>query len=202
MKVLTYTSYKEHCDLYTEIHGSIVVNSCHIGLAQKDIILLSSVSVIFYKAGARTGVENNRFIKFSLSAGTYSIDDFNAKIKVAVLQERQDWEPPQIKDLKLVIPEHYTFMASNIFFIALGILDKHLEKTTLIRSILPLGSYKTSLDTSPPPKSLSLHWKQINKVKNKLDGQPPSLLTSMHILSPTIKSTMSIYENETKFIPI
>ena len=189
MKVLTYTSYKEHCDLYTEIHGSIAVNSCQIELPQKDIILLSSISVIFYKAGARTGAENNRFIKFSISAGTYSIDDFNAKIKVAVLQERQDWVPPQIKDLRLVIPEHYTFMASNIFFIALGIADKHLEKTTLIKSTLPPGSYKTSLDTSPPPKSLSLHCKQINKVKNKLDGQPSSLLASMHVSD--YKSTFS-----------
>ena len=90
MKVLTYTSYKEHCDLYTEIHGSIAINSCHIELPQKDIILLSSTSVIFYKTGVRTGAENNRFIKFSISAGTYLIDDFNAKIKVAVLPERQD----------------------------------------------------------------------------------------------------------------
>ena len=71
MKVLTYTLYKEHCDYYTEIHGSIAVNSCQIEIGQKDIILLSSVSVIFYKAGARTGTENNRFIKFSLSAGAY-----------------------------------------------------------------------------------------------------------------------------------
>ena len=94
MNVLSYTSDKEHCELYTEIHGSVAVNSCHIGLAQKDIILLSSFSVIFYKAGARTGIENNRFIKFSISASTYSIDDFNTKIKAAVLQERQDWEPP------------------------------------------------------------------------------------------------------------
>ena len=92
MKVLTYTSYKEHCKLYFQIHGSIVVNSCHIDFAKK--ILLSSVSVIFYKAGSRTRVENNRFIKFSLLGGTYSIDDFKVKIKVAVLQERQDWEPP------------------------------------------------------------------------------------------------------------
>ena len=138
MKVLTYTSYKEHCDLYTEIHGSIAINSCQIGLAQKDIILPSSISVIFY--GARTGTENNKFIKFSISVGTYSIDDFNAKIKAAVLKERQDWAPPKIKDLRLVIPEHYTFMATNIFFIALGIPDKHLEKTTLIKSTLPLGS--------------------------------------------------------------
>ena len=86
MKVLTYTSYKEHCDLYTEIHGSIAVNICQIGLAQKDIILMSKVSIIVYKAGKRTGVENTKFISLNLSAGTYSIDDFNAKIQETILQ--------------------------------------------------------------------------------------------------------------------
>ena len=151
---MTYTLYKEHCELYTEVHSSVAVNSCQIELARKYIILLSSVSVIFYKTVSHTGMENNRFIKFILSVGTYSIDDFNAKIKAAVLQERQDWETTQIKDLRLVIPEHYTFMASNTIFIALGMLEKHFEKTTLIKSTLPPGSYKTSLDTSPPPKSL------------------------------------------------
>ena len=180
MKVLTYTSYKKHCDLYTEIHGSIAINSCQIRLAQKDIILLTEVSIVIYKAGKRTGAENDKFIHFNLSAGTYSIDDFNAKIKVAILQERQDWEPPQIKDLKLVIPEDYTLMASNNIFIALGI-PNILEETMLIRSTLPPGSYKTSLDTSPPPISLSLHCKQISKVRNELDGQPSSLLARMHV---------------------
>ena len=181
MKVLTYTSYKEHYDLYAEIHGSIAVNSCQIELAQKYIIVLSEVSIVIYKAGKRTGVENTKFIHFNLSAGTYSIDDFNAKVKISILQQRQDWEPPQIKDLKLVIPEDYTFMASNNFFITLGIPDKYLDKTTLMRSTLPPGSYKTSRDTSPPPISLSLHCKQINKVKNKLDGQPSSLLARIHV---------------------
>ena len=90
MKVLTYTLYKEHCEVYTEIHGLIVANSCHIQLAQKNIILLSNVSIIVYKAGKRTGVESNKFIHFSLSAGTYSINNFNAKIKVAISQKRQD----------------------------------------------------------------------------------------------------------------
>ena len=132
MKVLTYTSYKERCALYTKIHGSISVNSCWIELAQKDILLLSSVSVIFYGACRWTVVENKKFVKFSITAGTYSIDNFNAKIKVVALQERQDCIPPQIKDLKFVTPEHYIFMASNIIFIAPGILDKHLEKTTQI----------------------------------------------------------------------
>ena len=119
MKVLTYTLYKEHCELYTEIHGSITVNNCQVELAQKDIILLSNRSIIVYKAGKRTGVENNKFIHLNLSVGTYSIDDFNAKIKVAILQKRQDWEPTQIKDLKLVIPEDYTFMASNTILLRL-----------------------------------------------------------------------------------
>ena len=60
-----------------------------------------------------------------------------------------------------------------------GIPDKYLEKTALIRSTLPPGSYKTSLD--PPLRSLSLHCKQINKVKNELDCQPSSLLASIHV---------------------
>ena len=115
--------------------------------------------------------------------GTYSIDDFNAKIKVAILQQRQDWGRPQIKGLRLVIPKDYTFMADNTIFIALGIQGKYLEKIMLIRSTLPLGSYKTSLDTSPPKKILSLHCKQINKVKNELDGQPSRLLASMHVFN-------------------
>ena len=81
MKVLAYTSNKEYCDLYTKIHGSIDVNTCQIQLTQKDIILLSEVSIVIYKAGKRTGAENDKFIHFNLSAGTYSIDDFNAKLR-------------------------------------------------------------------------------------------------------------------------
>ena len=106
MKVLTHTLYKEHCELYAEIYGSIAVNSCQIELAQKYIILLTNVSIIVYKAGKGTGVENNIFSHINLSGGTYSVGDFNAKIKESILQKRQHWEPPQIKDLQLVIPEH------------------------------------------------------------------------------------------------
>ena len=61
MKVLTYTSYKEHCYLHNEIHGSIAVNSRQIELPQNDIILLSEVSIGIYKAGKRTGVESIKF---------------------------------------------------------------------------------------------------------------------------------------------
>ena len=56
--------------------------------------------------------------------------------------------------------------------------DKYLKKTTLIRLTLPPGSYKTSLD--PLPRSLSLHCKQINKIKYEIDGQLSSLLARMH----------------------
>ena len=92
------------------------------------------------------------------------------KLRQAVLQQRQDWVAPQIKDLKLVIPEHYTFMASNSFFIALSILDNYLAKTTRDKSTLSPGTIKSCLGTLPFPKLLSLYCKQINMVKNDVDG--------------------------------
>ena len=50
---------------YTEVYGSIAVNSCQIKLPQKDIIFLSEISIMIYKAGKRTGVENDKFIHFT-----------------------------------------------------------------------------------------------------------------------------------------
>ena len=93
-------------------------------------------------------------------------------------------EPPQIKDLKLFIPKRYAFLADNTIFIALGIPDKYLENTAVIKSNLPPGSYKTSLDT--PSGTLSLHCKEISKVtkvKNEFDGQPSSFLASIHLFN-------------------
>ena len=37
MKLLTYTSYKEHFRLYAEIDDAIAAKSCQIGLARKCI---------------------------------------------------------------------------------------------------------------------------------------------------------------------
>ena len=51
MKVMTFTSYKVNCELYTEIRNLIAVNSRQIELARKDIALLSIKAVLFYKAG-------------------------------------------------------------------------------------------------------------------------------------------------------
>ena len=84
---------------------------------------------MIYKAGKHTGVENTKFIHFNLSGGTYSIDDFNGKMNIAILQQRQDWEPPQVKDLRLVIPENYTFMAPNT------ILSRLIYKTNILKRL-------------------------------------------------------------------
>ena len=56
-----------------------------------------------------------------------------------------------------------------------------LKKTARTNATLPPGTYKTLLDTSPPPKSLSLHSKQMRRVKNKVDGNPSSLLAYMQV---------------------
>ena len=179
--VLTYTSYKEHCDLYTEIHGSIAVNSCQIELAQKYIILLSSVSIIVYKVGKCTGVENTKFISFNLSAGTYSIDDLMQKLRWQSYRKDRTGNHLKLKTWGWWC-QKTTHSLPRILFLS--------RLTTLIRSILPPSSYKSSLDTSPPPKSLSLHCKQINKLKNELDDQSSSLLNRMHVSN--YKATLSL----------
>ena len=71
-------------------------------------------------------------------------------------------------------------MTDNTTFYALGIQGNYLKKITLATSTLSPGSYKTFFDTWPPQKIWSLQCRQINKVKNELDGQPSSLLASMH----------------------
>ena len=91
-------------------------------------------------------------------------------------------------------------MADNTIYIALGIPNNYLENTALeqLGQPYPLShSYKTSLDTlsllPPSPsylsKSLSLHCKQIDKVKNELDGQPSIWLARMHVFN--YKATFS-----------
>ena len=67
MKVLTYTSYKEHCELYTEIHGSIAVNSCQIGLFKTDKILLEGNKLFEYSyLKASSSGALSQMITFSL----------------------------------------------------------------------------------------------------------------------------------------
>ena len=77
-------------------------------------------------------------IESTLTTGTYSIDDFNGKVKAPVIQQRQDWEAPQTKKSK-----NYIFMVSNRFFIALGILINYLQRGPHVTSQLyPLAHIK------------------------------------------------------------
>ena len=73
------------------------------------------------------------------------------------------------------------FVVYNSFFIALGILGNSLTEIIIEKSLIFSGTYETSLDTSPPPKSLSLHCKQISSVENEVDVQPTSLLAYMQV---------------------
>ena len=45
----------------------------------------------------------DRHMKLTVSAGTYSFDDFNEKFMVAVLQQIKYWKVPQIWKTKLSI---------------------------------------------------------------------------------------------------
>ena len=76
------------------------------------------------------------YIQFTLPSATYSIDDFNAKIKAAVLLQKQNWNALQIKNVKLVVPENYAFTANNNFFIALGVPEKSLKKINIKYSLI------------------------------------------------------------------
>ena len=103
MKVLTYTSCKKHCDLYTEIHGSIAVNSYQIGLFKKDKILLEDNKLFKYSYSkvSSSGVFNlDDYIQFTLSSGIYSIDDFNQKNQGSSLETKTKLGPAPYKKLK------------------------------------------------------------------------------------------------------
>lgn len=84
MKALTYTSYKEYFELYTEYHGSIAVNSFYIEREKKDEIRLLNETMILYSAESDSKNKSSP-IKPIISTGTYSINDYNAKSKVVFM---------------------------------------------------------------------------------------------------------------------
>ena len=75
------------------------------------------------------------YIQFTLSSGTYSLHEFNEKIKAAVLQQKQNWNALHIKNLELVVLENYAFTTDNNFFIALGMPEK-IQKNINIKYYL------------------------------------------------------------------
>ena len=99
--------------IYTsKLMAQLLLTGVRSNLHKKNIILLSEASIVIYKAGRHTGVEN-KFIYFNIPTGTHSIDPFNAKITELIQRQRKDWEQPQIKDFRFAIPQGYEFMASN-----------------------------------------------------------------------------------------
>ena len=69
MKFLTYTSHNENFGLYTQIHCKVVVNSCQIKFARKDIILPSDAAVILCFSGIADVRPIYIYIKFAPWAG-------------------------------------------------------------------------------------------------------------------------------------
>ena len=90
MKVLTYTLYKEYCQLYTVIRGSIAVSDCQIGLFKKDKILLEDKIFMKHSKSSLSGTfDPDNYFQLTFSSATYSIDGFNGKIKAAVLRQKK-----------------------------------------------------------------------------------------------------------------
>ena len=76
--------------------------------------------------------------------------------------------------------QNITHLWGLIAFLLSCLPGNHIEKAPHTKSVLPPSTYETSLDTSSPQKSVSLHCKQINRVKDEVDGQP-SLLACMQV---------------------
>ena len=78
-------------------------------------------------------------------------------------------------------------MSDNTILYALSIQDNYLESTTLTTSTLPPGSYILVLYRYLLMHHLPQNFchctinKKVKKVKNELDGQPLSLLASIHV---------------------
>ena len=81
MTRLKYTEFSHKNPLYTPLHeGLLAVVSCDIEL-YNSINLIAEV-IILYTISKRL-VVNNSQLKIIIPAGTYSINEFNKKIKVS-----------------------------------------------------------------------------------------------------------------------
>ena len=77
--------------------------------------------------------------------------------------------------------KHVVFKVNKFFVIALGIPNNFIKQLTLKNPLFFSGPCETYLDTSPLPKLLSLHWNQINRVKNEADEQLLILLSCVQV---------------------
>ena len=124
-------------------------------------------------------VANNSKLKITIPAGTYSIYEFNQKLKVS----KPKWVSPKIEAGKLIILEHHTFVASTRLFDALGITGKSIIISRRKFSLYK-GEYQTSL--KPPPKKVTLYCEEIDKFHNKIDRQPSTQLFSVDVKNDVV----------------
>ena len=167
MRLLTFTRYQKNNRLYTPIEGVIAILKIETTLpkTRNDKIRLTDKVTILY-------VNNKVPIKFMLSKGNYSIDQFNQLLAKNPEIFTRQWKPPMIENYQLKIPDNYMLSASNLLFEALGITNG--IDLTAVKSSLFEGSYQTTL--TPPPKNIYFYCNQIDDISNEIDGQPSKLL--------------------------
>ena len=104
-----------------------------------------------------------------LQRKTYnSIDNLNAKVKISIFHQKQVWEAAQIKDLKLILPENYTF------FIVLGMPSSHLKKTARRKLTYPVTLTKHRLVYRLPQNHYHYTVKKPKVLKTRLMGKHQS----------------------------
>ena len=125
MNVLTYTKFQKHWYLYTKV----VVNSYQIGLFTKyaSRTINYSNNYILKHRHHQVPLTYMICIQFTLSSGTYQIDDFSKKIKAAVLEQKQSRSTPHIKNIK---------PADNNAFHVLGMPQKIIENISIKYSLV------------------------------------------------------------------
>ena len=69
--------------------------------------------MILYAPSKRL-IANDSQLKIILSAGTYSINEFNQNMKDVIKGKGEKWVAPQIKNYKLIIHEYHTFVVSAL----------------------------------------------------------------------------------------
>ena len=182
MRVLTYTSYKDCFSLYTPVSGSIAIKSCRVVVGGTDAIKLQDEVMIIYVAALPSG-NKGQPLKINISKGTYTIDDFNAKMKIPIqLQHQNTWKIPEIKQgvqgYYLSIPKGYTFIASSLLFTALGIEPTESSITYgTSKMTLQSGSHKTLL--TERPKKIYIECGDIDPLYNEINEQPSRVLVIM-----------------------
>ena len=167
---LEFTKFKHINPVYTPLNrGSIAVHSCKITFENTEVIKLDRDYQIVYSISKRlVSSKDESQVKILLTKATYSINQFNNMVKNSLKGDQ--WIPPEIKDYKLIIPENFTFIATQAFYDLLGVTPEN--RISLIK-----GEYQTKL--KPSPKKIDLYCEELASLHNQIDCQPSTKLFSL-----------------------